>query len=67
MTEFNLDDAIAVAREEAREDAIVKTRQERNAEIVRNAFAEGFPIDAICKITGLDMNTVKTLATTQPR
>jgi cytochrome P450 len=67
MTEFNLDDAIAVRVEEAREDAIVETRQKRNAEIIRNAFAKGLPIDVICDITGLDMDTVKTLATTQPR
>jgi predicted transposase/invertase (TIGR01784 family) len=59
MTEFNLEDAIAVAREEREEEVQTK--------IVRNAFAEGFPIDIICKITGLDMNTVQTLATTQPR
>jgi hypothetical protein len=52
-----------VAREEAREE----TLEDRNAEIVRNAFAKGLPIDVISDITGLDMNTVKTLATIQPR
>ena len=57
MTEFNLDDCIAVRIEEDRE--------ERNAEIVRNAFAKGLPIDVICDITGLDMDTVKTLGTAQ--
>jgi cytochrome P450 len=55
MTEFNLEDAKAVWIEETKE------------EIVLNAFANGLPIDVICKITGLDMDTVKTLATTQPR
>jgi hypothetical protein len=63
MTEFNLDDAIAVRVEEAIED----TRDEMQTKIVRNSFANGLPIDIICKITGLDMDTVKTLATTQPR
>jgi hypothetical protein len=53
MTEFNLDDAIAVRIEE------------RNEEIVQNAFAKGLPIDVICDITGLDMDTVKTLGSAQ--
>jgi hypothetical protein len=53
MTEFNLEDAIAVAKEETRE------------EIALNAFANGLPIDIICKITGLDMDTVKTLGSAQ--
>jgi predicted transposase/invertase (TIGR01784 family) len=53
MTEFNLDDAIAVRIEETKED------------IVLNALAKGLPIDVICDITGLDMNTVQTLATTK--
>jgi predicted transposase/invertase (TIGR01784 family) len=61
MTEFNLDDAIAVAKEEGKEEAI----EERNAEIIQNAFANGLPIDIICKITGLDMNTVRTLGSVQ--
>ena len=54
MTEFNLDDCIAVRVEEDRE--------ERNAEIVRNAFAKGASIDFINKITGLDIETIKTLS-----
>ena len=49
MTEFNLDDCIAVRLEEQMED------------IVQNAFAEGLPIDVIRKITGLDVQTIKTL------
>ena len=57
MTEFNLDDCIAVRIEEDRED--------RNAEIVRNAFAEGLPVDVIRKITGLDIDTIKTLVPSQ--
>ena len=54
MTEFNLEDAIAVRAEERIE--------ERNTEIVKNALAEGLPIDVIRKITGLDVETIKTLA-----
>jgi hypothetical protein len=67
MTEFNLDDAIAVRVEEAREDARVEAREEAIVEtregIIRNSFANGLPIDIICKITGLDINTVQTLGT----
>ena len=51
MTEFNLDDCIAVRVEE------------RVEEIVQNAFAEGLPLDVIRKITGLDIDTIKTLGT----
>ena len=53
MTEFNLEDCIAVQREEERED------------IARNALAEGASIDFIKKITGLDIETIKTLGTAQ--
>ena len=59
MTEFNLDDCIAVRVEERLED--------RNAEIVRNALAEGASIDFIKKITGLDIDTIKTLGAAQSR
>ena len=48
-----LEDCIAVQREEEREEV--------HAEIVRNAFAEGASIDFIKKITGLDIETIKTL------
>ena len=57
MTEFNLEDAIAVRAEERVEEVHTK--------IVRNAFAEGLPIDVIRKITGLDIDTIKTLGTVQ--
>ena len=57
FTEFNLEDAIAVRAEERVEEV--------HAEIVRNAFAEGASIDFIRKITGLDVETIKTLGTVQ--
>ena len=53
MTEFNLEDAIAVQREEAREEV--------HTEIVLNAFAKGLPIEVISDITGLDEETIKSL------
>ena len=53
MTEFSLDDCIAVRVEE------------RVEEIVRNAFAEGLSLDVIHNITGLDIDTIKTMGTAQ--
>jgi len=52
-TELNLDDAIAVAREEARED--------EKLEIARNLLAEGAAHEFIQRITGLDIETIKNL------
>jgi len=53
MTEWNWDDALAVRYEEGME----KGREE----IARNALAEGASIEFIRKITGLDMDTIKSL------
>jgi len=49
-TEWNMDDALAVAREEGGE--------ERDIAIARNALAEGLSPEFIHKITGLDMKTI---------
>ena len=51
FTEFNLDDAMAVAREEAREDGITEAK----LEIARNLLAEGSTPEFVRKITGLEM------------
>ncbi|MDR1837256.1 MAG: Rpn family recombination-promoting nuclease/putative transposase [Treponema sp.] len=53
FTEFNLDDAIAVAREESRED--------EKLEIAKNLLAEGSTLEFVQKITGLDLDTLKGL------
>ena len=51
LTEWNTDDAIAYARNEGREEGM---------EIVaRNALAEGFAVELVQKITGLDMETIQ--------
>jgi predicted transposase YdaD len=54
FTEWNLDDAIAVAREEAREDGFEKA----NRKIARNLLAEGSTPEFVQKITGLDLETI---------
>ena len=52
-TEWNWDDAMAVAREEARED--------EKLEIARNLLAEGTTPEFIQKVTGLDIETIRNL------
>jgi predicted transposase/invertase (TIGR01784 family) len=71
FTEWNLEDAIAVAREEALEDGFEKGREEGRVEgleegitkanlgIARNLLAEGATPDFIKKITGLDIETIR--------
>jgi hypothetical protein len=54
MTEWNWDDAFAVQREEGREEGWM--------EVARNALGEGLPLEVIQKITGLDIETIKSLA-----
>jgi len=53
MTEWNMDDALAVRYEEGRETA--------TEEIARNLLAEGSTPDFIQKITGLDIETIQNL------
>ena len=64
-TEWNMDDAIAVAREEGKEEGheegIEEGRINEKIEIARNLLAEGSTPDFIQKITGLDIETIKAL------
>lgn len=57
MTEWNWDDAFAVQREEG--------RMEGEMEVAKNALTEGLPVEVIQKITGLDTETIKSLAAQQ--
>ena len=52
-TEWNIDDAIAVAREEGRED--------EKLEIARNLLSKGSTPEFVHDITGLDMETIENL------
>jgi predicted transposase/invertase (TIGR01784 family) len=54
MTEWNWDDALEVRYEDGKED--------EREEIAKNALAEGASIEFVQKITGLDMETVSSLA-----
>jgi 23S rRNA (uridine2552-2'-O)-methyltransferase len=53
MTEWKLGDALIVEREEGRE--------ERDRAIAKNALAEGAPWEFIPKITGFDLETIRSL------
>jgi hypothetical protein len=53
MTEWNWDDALAVRFEEGREN--------EREEIARNALAEGASVEFVHNITGLDIETIKSL------
>jgi len=61
FTEWNLDDAIAVAREEALEDGFEKGRTDEKLEIARNLLAEGSTPEFVQKITGLDFKAISGL------
>jgi predicted transposase YdaD len=53
MTEWKLEDALVVEREEGREEG--------REEIARNALTAGLPMETIQKITGLGIETIKSL------
>ena len=60
-TEWNLDDAIAVAREEAREDGIEEGMEKSRLEIARNLLVKGSTPEFVHDITGLDIEIIKNL------
>jgi hypothetical protein len=57
MTEWKLEDALVIEREEGREEG----REERDFEVARNALMAGLPMEIIQKITGLGIETIKSL------
>jgi predicted transposase/invertase (TIGR01784 family) len=60
-TEWNMDDAIAVAREEGREDGVEEGRVNEKLEIARNLLAKGSSPEFVRDITGLDIETIESL------
>jgi len=60
-TEWNIDDTIAVAREEGEEEGMEKGRANEKLEIARNLLAEGATHEFIQKVTSLDIETIKNL------
>ena len=66
LTDWNMEDAIAVAREEGMEDGLEKGREDgrenERQTIARNLITEGSTLEFIQKITGLDMETIQELS-----
>ena len=70
ITEWKMEDALAVRYEEGMEDGlergiekgIERGRDEGREDIARNALAKGVPLELIHDITGLDMDTIKNLS-----
>jgi predicted transposase/invertase (TIGR01784 family) len=54
MTEWKLEDALVVEREEGREEG--------REEIAKNALAKGLPLETISEITGLDIETIRSIS-----
>jgi predicted transposase/invertase (TIGR01784 family) len=61
MTEWNMDDALAVRYEEGIELGL----EQGMANVARNALAKGIPPDLIREITGLDVDTITNLQVRQ--
>ena len=63
ITEWNMDDALAVRYEEGlgrgREEGLEMGMEKGLEQTARNALAKGFPIEAIHDITGLDIEIIK--------
>jgi predicted transposase/invertase (TIGR01784 family) len=70
FTEWNWDDALAVRFEEGQEEGwakglergLEKGLEKGREEIARNALMEGFSMETIQKITGLDIETIRNIA-----
>jgi predicted transposase/invertase (TIGR01784 family) len=62
LTEWKLEDALEVEREEGREEGLEKGREEAKKEDAKNFLALGVSPATVAQATGLDMETVKGLA-----
>ena len=58
LTEWNMEDALAVRYEEGWDDGLEKGR----SEVARNALIKGISINTISEITGLGIEDLKRLA-----
>jgi predicted transposase YdaD len=58
FSEWNLEEALVVEREEG----IERGREKRETEIARNALTKGASVEFISEITGLSTETIQSLA-----
>jgi hypothetical protein len=63
LTEWKLEEALVVEREEGREEGWEKGREETKREDARNFLALGVSPATVAKATGLDMETIMGLST----
>jgi predicted transposase/invertase (TIGR01784 family) len=61
MTEWKLEEALVVEREEGREEGREQGFEEGRKEIAKAALAKGMSPETVSEITGLDIETVKKL------
>ena len=61
MTEWNMDDALAVRFEEGIEEGMEKGHEAATVAIAKNALESGSSLDFVQKITGLDMDAIKSI------
>ena len=61
MTEWNMDDALAVRYEEGHEDGMEKGLEAAKESIARNLLAKGSTPEFVRDITGLDIETINNL------
>jgi hypothetical protein len=61
MTEWKLEEALVVEREEGREEGLERGREEGREEIAKAALAEGMSPETVSRITGLNLEAVKKL------
>ena len=61
LTEWDTEEAKVVWFEEGREEGLAEGREERDAEIARNALAEGFTVETVQKITGLNLKDIENI------
>ena len=61
ITEWKLEDAQKVWYEDGIEEGIEKGIEKGKESVARNALAKGLTPELICSITGLDIETIKSL------
>jgi hypothetical protein len=63
LTEWNWDDALEVAREEAWEDGMERGRTEGLEITAFNALSKGISVQTVQEITGLEITTIEAIRT----
>ena len=62
LLDWNMEDALAVRYEEGIEEGIDKGIDKDREDIVRNALAKGYSQEMVHDVTGVDMETIKRIA-----